>query len=151
MPNRRNRVNSASRPRTTALRKRSTGIGGFDEITGGGLPEGRLSAVVGGPGTGKSIFAVQYLRHRYVSDGEPGILVSFEESPASIAANLAGFDWRLDELPEGAITFVELRLPSDVEVSGDFDISALLAGLSARVAASGARRRIGNGFDEDLG
>jgi len=36
-----------------------TGIPGFDEITGGGLPAGRITAVLGGAGGGKTIFAVQ--------------------------------------------------------------------------------------------
>jgi len=36
-----------------------TGIRGFDEITDGGLPRGRTTLVVGGPGCGKTIFALQ--------------------------------------------------------------------------------------------
>jgi len=50
-------------PETTvrpALRpKASTGIVGFDEITHGGLPQGSTALVIGGPGSGKTLFALQ--------------------------------------------------------------------------------------------
>jgi len=40
--------------RAHKIRKKPTGIAGFDQITDGGLPEGRLTAVIGAPGTGKT-------------------------------------------------------------------------------------------------
>jgi circadian clock protein KaiC len=40
-----------------------TGIAGFDEITGGGLPRGRTTLLVGGPGSGKTVLALQFLAH----------------------------------------------------------------------------------------
>src|SRR6202012_2288729 len=43
--------------------KARTGIAGFDEVTGGGLPRGRTTLLVGGPGSGKTIFALQFLVH----------------------------------------------------------------------------------------
>ena len=39
----------------------ATGIPGFDELVEGGLPEGRAFLVSGGTGTGKTIFATQFL------------------------------------------------------------------------------------------
>lgn len=44
-----------------ALDKMPTEIQGFDEISGGGVPRGRATLVAGGPGTGKTIFALQSL------------------------------------------------------------------------------------------
>lgn len=43
----------------TPLPKVPTGITGFDEITCGGLPRGRTTLVRGGPGCGKTVFALQ--------------------------------------------------------------------------------------------
>lgn len=43
--------------------KAPTGVAGFDEITGGGLPRGRTTLLVGGPGSGKTILALQFLVH----------------------------------------------------------------------------------------
>jgi len=56
-------VKSNSLSLATALGKAASGIIGFDEITGGGLPRGRTTLLVGGPGSGKTILALQFLVH----------------------------------------------------------------------------------------
>jgi circadian clock protein KaiC len=69
----------------------ATGLRGFDEMTGGGLPCGRVSVVIGGAGSGKTIFALQTLANAARDRGEPGIFVAFEESAEKITAgNSAG-------------------------------------------------------------
>ena len=45
------------------LAKAPSGIAGLDEITGGGLPRGRTTLLVGGSGSGKTILALQFLVH----------------------------------------------------------------------------------------
>jgi circadian clock protein KaiC len=57
-----------------------TGILGFDEITDGGLPRGRTTLVMGGPGCGKTVFALQALVMGAQNRLEAGIFVAFEES-----------------------------------------------------------------------
>ena len=47
------------RPRVE-LPKSPTGITGFDEVSKGGLPTGRPTLVSGPPGSGKSLFALQF-------------------------------------------------------------------------------------------
>ena len=59
------------------LKKAPTGIGGFDEITGGGLPAGRPTLVCGGAGCGKSLFATEFLVRGALQFHEPGILMTF--------------------------------------------------------------------------
>src|SRR5688572_7966970 len=57
-------VQPATMAKTVAsqiLSKVATGIEGFDEISLGGLPRNRTTLVMGGPGTGKSVFALQTL------------------------------------------------------------------------------------------
>ena len=51
--------------------KAPTGITGFDEITRGGMPRGRTTLLVGGPGSGKTIFALQFLMHGAKNCKEP--------------------------------------------------------------------------------
>ncbi|HSF38573.1 MAG TPA: ATPase domain-containing protein, partial [Thermoanaerobaculia bacterium] len=53
------------------IRKSPSGIAGFDEITGGGLPTGRPSLVCGGPGCGKTLFAMQFLVNGALLFDEP--------------------------------------------------------------------------------
>ena len=63
-----------------ALHKTPTGVEGFDAITGGGLPRNRTSLIFGGPGSGKTVFALQTLVNGARKFGEPGIFVAFEEN-----------------------------------------------------------------------
>src|SRR5262245_41176338 len=58
------------------LQKAPTGITGFDDIASGGLPKGRPSLVCGGPGCGKSLFAVEFLVRGALEYGEPGVLMT---------------------------------------------------------------------------
>ena len=76
---------------TIGTAKVPTGISGFDSISKGGLPSGRTTLVVGTPGSGKTVFALQTLVNGARDYGEPGIFVAFEESSTQIIAN-AGDD-----------------------------------------------------------
>jgi circadian clock protein KaiC len=46
---------------SAVMEKISSGIEGFDDITGGGLPLGRTTLLMGGPGCGKTVLALQML------------------------------------------------------------------------------------------
>src|ERR1700688_5089932 len=76
------------------LKKSPSGIAGFDEITGGGLPTGRPTIVCGGPGCGKTMFGLEFLVRGATEYNEPGVLMTFEETSGEMAKNVAslGFD-----------------------------------------------------------
>ena len=107
--------------------KAPTGITGFDEITGGGLPRGRTTLLVGGPGSGKTIFALQFLVHGARTGREPGIFVAFEETSKRIVANAEGFGWKLAELLRKKLFFLDAQPAPDLIRSGNFDLSGMLA------------------------
>lgn len=65
--------------------KSPTGIKGFDESTFGGLPQGRPALVAGGTGSGKTLFAMEFLIRGALEFGEPGVFMSFEETKADLA------------------------------------------------------------------
>jgi circadian clock protein KaiC len=125
------RVKSSRAARAAACAKAPTGIAGFDEITHGGLPQGRTTLLAGGPGSGKTIFAMQFLKHGIQSCGEPGIFVAFEETPERIVANLNGFGWQIDKLVPKKLYFMDAQPTLEVMRSGDFDLSGMLAALGA--------------------
>ena len=129
------------------IRKAPSGIEGLDEITGGGLPTGRTTLVVGGPGAGKTVLALQALVHAASVLGEPGIFVAFEESSRQIVANAATFGWDLPELETRRLFFLDARLAPSTVQAGDFDISGILAGLGAKAKEMGARRIVFDGID----
>jgi len=85
----------------------SSGVKGLDEILGGGFPKGRTILVVGSPGSGKTILAIQFL-HAGAVAGERSIYITFDEKPEQVKQNVSEFGWDLDRLEgEGKIMFVD--------------------------------------------
>lgn len=82
-----------------------TGIKGFDDILGGGLPKNRLYLFQGEPGSGKTTLAFQFLLEG-VALGERCLYISFSESREELEAVAESHDWdisKLDMLELGAI------------------------------------------------
>jgi circadian clock protein KaiC len=127
--------------------KASTGITGLDEMTGGGLPRSRTTVLVGGPGSGKTILALQFLVHGARACQEPGIFVAFEETAARIVANADSFGWDLPALQRKKLYFLEAQPGPDLVQSGAFDLSGMLAALAAQVKEMGARRIVFDALD----
>src|SRR5690349_5491645 len=119
------------REKVSPLRKMRTGVEGLDEITDGGLPRHRTTIVIGNAGCGKTILALQTLVFG-ASQGEPGIFVAFEENTRQILANAATFGWDLPRLEQENLFFLDARMRPDTAQNGDFDLTALLAGLRAK-------------------
>src|SRR5712671_6652211 len=92
------------------LPKIATGIAGFDEISRGGLPCQRTTLLKGGPGSGKTAFALQCLVNAARQRKERGLFVAFEETTAQIVANAATFDWGLPALMKKRLYFLDARL-----------------------------------------
>ena len=132
---------------TPAPRKAPTGLQGFDEITRGGLPAGRTTLLLGGPGSGKTIFAMQFLVHGALECGEPGIFVGFEESPASLLVNFEPFGWGLDALQPDKLYLMDARPPIDLIQSGTFDLRGMLAALGELIRRMGAKRIVFDALD----
>jgi KaiC/GvpD/RAD55 family RecA-like ATPase len=76
-----------------------SGILGLDSILGGGIPEKSFVVLVGGTGTGKSIFAQQFLWEGLKS-GEGAVYVSLDESPAQLRKDMEAFGWKVSEFEE---------------------------------------------------
>ena len=130
-----------------AIRKSPTGIQGFDEITGGGLPWGRTTLVAGGPGCGKTIFGMQFLVNGARNYGESGIFVAFEEAAGRLISNAESFGWRLRQLRKKKILFVDAQMKLDAVQSGDFDLCGMLAGLELQAKQVKAKRIVFDALD----
>jgi len=127
--------------------KAPTGILGFDEITGGGLPRGRTTLLAGGPGSGKTIFALQFLAYGARECKEPGIFIAFEEAPKRLVTNFETFGWKLAALQKHKLFFLDARPTPDLVQSGTFDLSGMLAALGAKAKEIGARRIVFDAMD----
>jgi len=127
--------------------KARTGIDGFDEITHGGLPRGRTTLLEGGPGSGKTIMALQTLVNGARLDNEPGIFVACEESAERIMANATKFGWDLVALQKKKLFFLDAQPNPDLVVSGSFDLGGMLAALEAKAREMKARRFVFDAVD----
>lgn len=76
-----------------------TGISGFDPLVGGGFPENSNVLLVGTPGTGKSIFALEYA-YRGAEMNEPTLYVSLEESADELRDQCRQFGWDVDKMEQ---------------------------------------------------
>ncbi|HXM83160.1 MAG TPA: circadian clock protein KaiC [Burkholderiales bacterium] len=129
------------------LPKLATGIEGFDELSRGGLPRHRTSLLIGGPGAGKTVFALQCLVNAVRRQRAPGIFVAFEESPRQIIANGATFNWGLASLAEKELFFLDAHLSPTLVKAGDFDLAGMLAMLTAKKKEIGAQWIVFDGID----
>ena len=124
------------------IAKARTGIGGFDEITGGGLPTGRPTLVCGGPGCGKTLFAMQFLVSGATRFDEPGVFMSFEEPSDDLAKNVASLGFDLNELIASGRMAMDTVIVerSEIEESGEYDLEGLFLRLDFAIRSVGAKR-----------
>lgn len=124
------------------LKKVPTGIPGFDVFSEGGLPAGRTTLISGTAGSGKTIFASQFLASG-IERGQNGVFVTFEESPPMLRKNVRGFGWNIQQWEtEGKWSFVDAS-PLDRNiplVSGEYDLDPLISRLKYAISQVNAQR-----------
>jgi circadian clock protein KaiC len=124
------------------LEKAPTGIAGFDEITKGGVPKGRPTIVCGGPGCGKTMFALEFLVRGVTQFDEPGVLMSFEETTEEMTKNVASLGFNLAELAARkklSMDYVRVE-PTEIQETGEYDLEGLFVRMQHAVDSVGAKR-----------
>ncbi len=126
-----------------------TGIGGLDSLfSEGGFPAGSSILLIGGPGAGKTNFAMQYLFSGATEYNENGIFVSLLEHPDKIREHMIKFGWDIEALgAEGKLTLIDAvtqrvkktEIDAGVARRG-LDMSHLLGILKQTVSDTGAKR-----------
>ena len=101
----------------------STGVNGLDEMLIGGFPRGKTILLCGGPGTGKTIFCLQYLMTA-IRRGEPCIYVSLEESLQDKMENALSFNWDLGKaVKDKMLDVLDIRMiPQSKGYAEPFDM-----------------------------
>lgn len=125
-----------------SLEKAPSCIEGLDAITMGGLPRGRPTLVCGGPGAGKTLFALEFLMRGAIELGEPAVFVAFEERPEDIATNVASLGFDLADLEARGLLVVDhIEVErSQIAEAGAFDLEGLFIRLKLAVDSVGAKR-----------
>jgi len=132
-----------------------TGVEGLDELVGGGFPRGRIILVLGGPGSGKTILASQFLYKGISQYGENGIFVSLDESKNNYYSEMLKFGWDFQKAEEeGKFFFIDATRLSRVAILKEkmlkeeasslrgkqLQIDKLIEELQAKIQQIGAKR-----------
>ncbi|MGC8962084.1 MAG: RAD55 family ATPase [Candidatus Bathyarchaeia archaeon] len=132
--------------------KVSTGVSGLDEILGGGLPAGRVILILGGPGTGKTILATQFVVDG-LNRGEGAVFVSLDETKFHYYSEMSKFGWNLEKFEKDKkFSFLDAspirHLPGEVKVGKltigrrDFSMLSLIEGIKSAVKEISAKRLV---------
>lgn len=133
--------------RATPLTKLGTGVHGLDEVLNGGFPQGRTTMIRGGPGSGKTLFALQFLVQA-AQQGTAGVFVTFEENSDAIRMNAATLGWDLAALERMGLLFIHYaRLDPGAVISGPFSLRGLMSIIDGKARALGARQLVIDAID----
>lgn len=132
----------ALRESSRSLPKSPTGIDGFDEITSGGLPQGRPTLVCGAAGCGKTLFGMEFLVRGATEFAEPGVFIAFEEKESDLIENVRSLGFDLDELvSEDKLRLDHIHVSRDeIEESGEYDLEGLFIRIGHAIDSIGAKR-----------
>lgn len=116
------------------IKRVSTGIPGLDPLIDGGFKEKTINLVAGGAGSGKTIFAIQFLIDG-IKKGERGIYITFEERKDKTYEDMLSFGWDLAKYEkEGKFVFLEYT-PEQVKkilVEGGGPIESIIEKIKAK-------------------
>ena len=124
------------------LPKALTGIAGFDEISGGGLPMARPTLVCGSAGSGKTLFAIEFLVRGITQYDEPGVFIAFEETREELTQNVASLGFSLTDLiDQHKLVIDHISIDrAEVEQSGEYDLDGLFIRLEYAIQKVNAKR-----------
>ncbi|MHA2407857.1 MAG: RAD55 family ATPase [Candidatus Ranarchaeia archaeon] len=132
-----------------------TGVEGLDELISGGFPRERVILLLGGPGTGKTILASQFLYKGITQYDENGIFVSLDESKNHFHSEMIKFGWDFKKAEEeNKFLFVDATRLSRVAMLKEkmmkeetsslrgkqLQIDRLIEELQAKIQEIGAKR-----------
>jgi circadian clock protein KaiC len=122
--------------------KAATGIRGLDDVTQGGLPQGRPTLLCGSAGCGKTLFAMTFLYNGAVEYNEPGVFLAFEEQPEDLIKNVGSLNYDIEKLiadKKIAIDHVEIER-TKIDEAGEYDLEGLFIRLGFAIDSIGAKR-----------
>ena len=125
-----------------AIGKAATGIRGLDDVTQGGLPQGRPTLLCGSAGCGKTLFGMTFLYNGAVEYNEPGVFLAFEEQPEDLIKNVGSLNYDIEKLiadKKLAIDHVEIER-TKIEETGEYDLEGLFVRFGFAIHSIGAKR-----------
>ena len=135
------------------MRYTPTGVGGLDELLGGGIPTGRVVIILGEPGAGKTTLCTMFLANGFTKFDEHGVFISLEESREQLFREMSryGIDLARAE-KDGQFAFVDAspirHIPNLIKAGSitigkkEFSLVSLLDSIKRSVSAVNAKRLV---------
>ncbi|HEY7889748.1 MAG TPA: ATPase domain-containing protein [Steroidobacteraceae bacterium] len=128
-----------------------TGIDGFDTLIGGGLPRNCFYLVQGDPGSGKTTFALQFLREG-LRCGEPAFYITLSETRAELEKVAVSHGWSLEQIPLLELSAIDsmLRPESQTTVfhSSELELNRIAGLILAEVRKHNPARVVFDSLSE---
>ncbi len=122
------------------MKKIDTGIEGFNKLLYGGLPKGRAYLVSGEPGTGKTMFSLQFLLTG-VRQGEKAIYITIDERPEHIILDAEALGWDIQPyLNDGRLQIIDATKHFSTAKNKNFDVKKIVTDIIGYVETSKATR-----------
>ena len=132
----------AAREDHAGIAKAKSGIPGLDEITGGGLPQGRPTLICGAAGCGKTLLAMEFLVRGATVYNEPGVFIAFEETERELTENVRSLGFDLEKLKRQKKLMIDHVVVdrSEIAETGEYDLDGLFIRLADAIDTIGAKR-----------
>ncbi|MBN2014587.1 MAG: AAA family ATPase [Candidatus Altiarchaeota archaeon] len=126
------------------MEKINTGAPGLDDMLGGGLVRGRPYLLCGGPGVGKTILAIQFLREGLLN-AEKVLYISLEETADQLKNDMSEFGWDISDIDvvdtAQEITEGKMFLRTDeVGSHPEFTLSSLIEVINSKLDKQNIKR-----------
>jgi circadian clock protein KaiC len=109
------------------IKRIKTGVKGFDGLVKGGFPSASTVLVTGSPGTGKTIFGLQFLYHGALKYNEKGLYITFEQTEEALKTQAKLFGWDLESLlKKGKIEIMHIPTREIDQETGKMIVDKLL-------------------------
>jgi len=134
------------------LKKTQTGIEGLDDILQGGVPVGRGVLIKGRAGTGKTVLMSEFVYRGITEFNENAVYVTFEETPADLAANVKSWGWDFSKLvKQNKLAYVDCSAaPAGHVVGGQHDLTPVLLRIKNACKKTKAKRLVIDGLSSIL-
>jgi circadian clock protein KaiC len=107
---------AATPPNAVTGQRCPTGIEGFDDILGGGLPRDCFYLIQGDPGSGKTTLALQFLLEG-VRRGENVFYITLSETKKELLKVAASHGWSLDKIPLLELSAIDALLRPEAQTT----------------------------------
>lgn len=103
------------KPREEERKTSLIGVEELDEALGGGIQEGYIITLSGPTGSGKTIFASQFLYHGAKSEGEVGLYITMEDDQKRFLKSLSSLKWSIKPLLMSKSIIILDYPPTEIE------------------------------------